>query len=179
MSKKKLLDSKLYKVVLYFFIYAFLGWVLETLYAIYDVGYFYKRGFLYGPICPIYGYGAIILILFFSNYKKNSVKLFVYAGAIFSAFEYFVSFILEACFKLKWWDYSTEFFNLNGRISIFFSVVWGIIAIMFVNHAHPFMEKNVNKILNKIPANVQYVVIGLISSVFVVDTVLSCVKYLR
>ena len=179
MNGNNLLNDKVYKVTLYFFIYAFLGWILETLYAIYDVGYFYKRGFLYGPICPIYGYGAIILILFFSNYKKKSVKLFFYAGAIFSAFEYFASFILEACFKLKWWDYFNEFFNLNGRISIFFSVVWGIIAIMFVNHVHPFIEKITEKILKKIPINVQYIFFSLIGIVFLFDTLFSCLKYLK
>ena len=179
MNEKKLLDNKVFKVILFFFIYALIGWIMETLYAIYDVGYFYKRGFLFGPICPIYGYAAIILILFFTNYKKNGFKLFVYASILFSAFEYYVSFALEACFKLKWWDYSTEFFNLNGRISIFFSISWGICAIMFVNKVHPFIERYTNKILKKVPALVQNVSIISLLSIFIIDTVLSCIKYIR
>ena len=179
MSSKKLLDNKFYKIILYFFIYAFLGWALETLYAIYDVGYFYKRGFLYGPICPIYGYGAFILILFFCNYKKNSFKLFIYAGFIFSAFEYFVSYFLDACFKIKCWDYSNKFFNLNGRISIFFSIIWGIIAILFVNKVHPFIEKNVNKILDYIPIKLQNLLLYTFVFIFITDTILSCIKYLN
>ena len=59
--------SKIYYLILYFFIFAFLGWILESLYSIYELGHFTKRGFLYGPICPIYGYGAIMLITFLTN----------------------------------------------------------------------------------------------------------------
>ncbi|MCI8485784.1 MAG: putative ABC transporter permease, partial [Clostridia bacterium] len=66
--------SKIYCLILYFFIFAFLGWILESLYSVYELGHFTKRGFLYGPICPIYGYGAIMLITFLNKYKNNSFK---------------------------------------------------------------------------------------------------------
>ena len=94
---------------------------METLYAIYNLGHFVKRGFLYGPICPIYGYGALMLIIFFNKYQKHNFKLFICSAVVFSAFEYFVSYILDAMFAMHWWDYTNEFFNLNGRISIFYS----------------------------------------------------------
>ena len=131
-SKKKVKLNRIQLLILYFFLFAFLGWVMETLYAIYNLGHFVKRGFLYGPICPIYGYGALMLIIFFNKYKKHNFKLFIYSAVVFSAFEYFVSYILDAMFAMHWWDYTNEFFNLNGRISIFYSFAWGIIAILFI-----------------------------------------------
>ena len=131
--KKKVKLNRLQVLILYFFLFACIGWLMETSYAIYNLGHFVKRGFLYGPICPIYGYGALILIIFFNKYKKHNFKLFVYAAVIFSAFEYLVSYILDAMFAMHWWDYTNEFFNLNGRISIFYSFAWGKIAILFIN----------------------------------------------
>ena len=69
-SKPKL--NRVQICILYFFLFAFIGWLMETLYAIYNLGHFTKRGFLYGPICPIYGYGALMLILFLGKYRKNN-----------------------------------------------------------------------------------------------------------
>lgn len=170
--------SKINSLILYFFIFAFLGWVLESLYSIYELGHFIKRGFLFGPICPIYGYGAIMLITFLNKYKKNSFKLFLYSIVIFSAFEYLVSFILDALFAAHWWDYTNDFFNLNGRISIFYSFVWGVIAILFINHIYPFLKSKIDIILDKIPYSFQIMLLRLIICIFIVDTFLSCIRYI-
>ena len=129
--------SRIYMYFLYFLIFAIIGWILETAFSFYDLGHFTKRGFLLGPLCPIYGWGALILIMFFCTYRKHNLKLFFYSAIIFSLFEYIVSFCMEAMFALKWWDYTGEFMNLNGRISIFYSFAWGIIAILFINFIYP------------------------------------------
>lgn len=177
-NSKKVRLSKFESYVLYFFIYAFLGWACETLYAIYELGHFVKRGFLFGPICPIYGYGAIILLLFLRQYQKSSIKLFFVSTIVFSALEYFVSFALEGAFQMYWWDYTHEFFNLNGRISILFSFVWGIAAILFINHIHPFIKKKLNKkMIKKIPIVIQSTIIKVVSVIYIVDTVLSCIAH--
>ena len=176
-SKSKKLP-RAYLYFIYFLIFAFIGWLLETSYSFYELGHFTKRGFLFGPLCPIYGWGALILIIFFSTYKKHNFKLFIYAAIIFSVFEYLVSYGMEALFALKWWDYTNEVLNLNGRISIFYSFAWGIIAILVINFAYPFIKKKVNIILSKIPYNVQMLVIYALGFLFVSDTVLSCIKYL-
>lgn len=176
MQKLKLSRFELY--VLYFFIFAFIGWLMETVYAIFTLGHFVKRGFLYGPICPIYGYGALMLILFLAKYRKNNLKLFIYAAIIFSAFEYVVSYGLDALFAMHWWDYTNEFFNLNGRITLSFSVAWGIIAILFINHIYPFLKKKVNLVLSKIPYGLQLTIVRVFSLIFVVDTVSSFIRYL-
>lgn len=178
-SNNKAKYKKFQSYLLYFFIFAFMGWLMETIYAIFTLGHFIKRGFLYGPICPIYGYGALMLILFLGKYRNNNFKLFVYAGIIFSVFEYLVSYCLDALFAMYWWDYTNDFFNLNGRISIFYSVAWGIIAIIFINHVYPFIQKKVNAILSKIPYKVQTVLINSLFIVFIIDTIASCVRYLN
>ena len=141
--KKKVKLNRIQIFILYFFIFAFLGWLMETLYAIYNLGHFTKRGFLYGPICPIYGFGA-----------------------------------LDALFSMHWWDYTNEFFNLNGRISIFYSFAWGIIAIIFINHIYPFLKKRVNLILSKIPYRLQLCIVYVFTAIWGVDTVLSFIRYL-
>lgn len=165
-------------ILLYFLIYAFIGWLLETFYAVSTLGHFVKRGFLFGPLCPIYGWGAIILISSLKKYKSNSLKLFFYSSIVFSIFEYIVGYALDALFCAKWWDYTNDFMNLNGRISLFFAFAWGIIAIIFINHIHPFIEKKVKKILNKIPNWLQVYSIRFAIGIVFIDTVLSSIKYL-
>ncbi len=176
-SKKVKLNRKQI-LILYFFIFAFIGWIMETLYAIYNLGCFTKRGFLYGPICPIYGFGALILILFLAKYRKDNFKLFVYAVILFSTFEYFVSYGLDALFAMHWWDYTNDFFNLNGRISIFYSFSWGIIAIIFINHIYPFFKKKINLCLSKIPYSIQITAIYLLCFLWAIDTIVSFIRYI-
>ena len=174
---KKKLSEKQY-IVLYFFIYSFIGWLLETLYSLLVLGHFTKRGFLFGPICPIYGFGAIMMILFISRYKKNSIKLFFSSAFLFSAFEYIVGFALDAIFAAKWWDYTYDFFNLNGRISILYTIAWGFIGLIFINNIHPFFSKKIEKSISTIPTYILKVLIYLLLICLIVDTVLSTLKYL-
>lgn len=118
--------NKFEKIVLYFFIYAFLGWIAEEIYCVIVTHGFTNRGFLFGPLCPIYGYGALILILLLKDYKSKPVKLFFLSAIIFSVFEYITDFVLQAFFATRFWDYTGEFLNLNGRITLSFSLLWGI-----------------------------------------------------
>ena len=172
-TNNKIRLSRFYNMLLYFLLFSFLGWVLETFYSVYELGHFTKRGFLYGPLCPIYGWGALILIMFFNKYKCKSVKLFICAAIIFSIFEYAVSYAMDALFATKWWDYSNEFFNLNGRISIFYSFVWGIAAILFVNNIYPFFKKKINMVLSKAPYKLQIFVLQFLLVILIIDTVMS------
>ena len=118
--------SNFQKIVIYFVIYSFLGWICEEIFCVVSTHEFVKRGFLFGPICPIYGYGAIILLFLLKDYKNKPVKLFFLSAIIFSVFEYITDFFLQALFSTKWWDYTGQFLNLNGRITLSFSLVWGI-----------------------------------------------------
>ena len=175
--KKKL--PRVYLYFIYFLVFSIIGWLLETAFSFYSLGHFTKRGFLFGPLCPIYGWGALILIMFFSTYKrKHNFKLFFFAAIIFSVFEYLVSFGMEALFSLKWWDYTEEVLNLNGRVSIFYSFAWGIIAILFINFVYPFFKKKINTILSKIPYKLQVLSVYVLLIALIADTVLSSIKYL-
>lgn len=170
--------SRFYILFMYFLLFAFIGWVLETFYSLYELGHFTKRGFLHGPICPIYGFGALILMMFFTKYKGKSIRLFCYAAIVFSIFEYTVSYGMDALFASKWWDYTNEFFNLNGRISIFYSFVWGIAAILFVNHIYPFCKRKLNTILSKIPYKIQLYTLQFLGVILLIDTIMSFVTQL-
>lgn len=177
-KSKKIRLGRIQLYILYFFLFAFMGWIMETLFSFYALGHFTKRGFLYGPLCPIYGWGALMLITFLGKYKKNNIKLFIYSATLFSAFEYVVSYCLDALFAMHWWDYTNEFLNLNGRISIFYSFAWGIIAILFINHVYPFFKKRINLLLSKIPYQIQIVTTYLLCAIIIVDTIASSVRYL-
>lgn len=176
LNKRKL--PRIYLYFIYFLIFSIIGWLLETCFSFYSLGHFTKRGFLFGTLCPIYGWGALILIMFFSTFKKHNLKLFISSALIFTVFEYLVSFGMEALFSLKWWDYTGEFMNLNGRVSIFYTFAWGIIAILFINFIYPFFKKKINIILSKIPYKFQIITVNILLVIFITDTVLSCIKYL-
>ena len=152
----KTTKDKIIDYISYFFIYSFLGWVIEIIYAILINGYFVKRGFLYGPICPIYGFGAIILILSTKRlYGKPFTKFFISALA-FTMFEYLVSFVLEVLFGLRWWDYTNDFLNIQGRVSLFYSIFWGLIGLFLLEKLHPYIQNLVDKINIKFTKNFLY-----------------------
>lgn len=155
-----------------------MGWCLETIYAIAVLGHFVKRGFLFGPICPIYGFGAILLILTLKNVKGKNITKFLVAMIAFSIFEFIASWILEILFHQRWWDYSNAFLNIQGRVCLSFSIVWGIIGVLFINYLHPFVEKQTEKLLRKISFPLQRTMIYLLTIILIVDVVFSSVKNL-
>lgn len=171
--------NKFHYLFIFFILYAFFGWIIETIYAYYIYGSFIKRGFLYGPICPIYGFGAIIMIVFLHKYEKSHIKLFFMAFIIFSIFEYFVSYGLEALFSSKWWDYSKDFCNINSRVSIFYSIFWGIISLLFIHYIQPIVKKYISYISNKIPQFYQVIFIYIIIVVGCIDIIFSFIKYIK
>ena len=172
--KKQLNDMQ--KLVLYFVIYSFLGWILETIFALFVLGKFVKRGFLYGPVCPIYGFGAVLIILTLKKFKGKKTKEFFISMIVFSVFEYVVSWLFEMIFHLRWWDYSNDIGNINGRISIAYSVAWGVIGLVFNEKIHPFIESKLAK--NKMSYEVQKIIVLILPIAILTDFILSSVKYL-
>ena len=169
--------SEKQKLLLYFFTYSFLGWILETIYCILTLGLFNKRGFLYGPVCPIYGFGAVILIESLKKIKTNTLGKFFISMIAFTIFEYVVSVILESLFGLRWWDYTGEPFNFQGRISIAFSIAWGIIGVIFVEKIHPFINRQIEKYTIKISNKIQVILLNIFLAIILVDFVMSVIKY--
>lgn len=170
--------TNLQMLIIFFFIYSIIGWILETVYCVYMVGHFEKRGFLYGPLCPIYGYGALILLVTLKKFNKNKITLFIMSAVIFSVFEYLVSYGLDALFSMKFWDYSNDFLNINGRIALWFSVIWGIFGILFMNYIHPTIKKFTDFAMNRTNNILQHIILYLIVLTYLGDTVLSIIKYI-
>lgn len=148
----KIFGVKIWTIMAYFVIYSFLGYIIETLYGLLTKGVLESRkSFLYGPFCGIYGLGAVIIILSLQYFKKNNYTLFLGGYIIGSLIEYFVSLFGELILNVKWWDYSLEPFNINGRICLSYSVFWGILAIYLIKYLNPLIDNLINKVKNKLP----------------------------
>lgn len=145
-------------------------------------GTFVKRGFLYGIVCPIYGFGAVMLIIIndFMSKKTNSIILkMIVMGVLFTAFEYIVSLVFELIFGIRWWDYTNEFLNFQGRICLQFSIVWGIAGGIFIQFLYKPLQKLIQKIRGKITNKIINIVLIVLSAGILTDFILSILKYLK
>lgn len=167
------------KNVLYFFIYAFLGWTLETVFCLVTQAKFMKRGFLYGPLCPMYGFAAVSMIQLLKNVKTNTLGKFGICMIVFTVFEYVVAVVLESLFGLRWWDYSNEVLNFQGRISLPYSIAWGIIGVIFVEKIHPFVKNRVEKYTLFISKKKTLIILYTMIIIIIIDFILSIVKYIN
>ena len=176
--KERTSKDKVIEYITYIFIYAFLGWIMETIYAFIIHGHFVKRGFLFGPICPIYGFGAVLLIITTKKLYNQPLLKFVFAIVSFTVFEYFVSLVLEMLFGLRWWDYSNDFLNIQGRVSLLYSIFWGIIGIVVLEKIHPFIQNKIQNITKGNTNKIQYVICFGLLSLLMIDIIFSTIRYL-
>ena len=137
MPEITLLGYPLSTLILYFCFYACAGWCMETVYCSIRERRFVPRGFLHGPLCPIYGVGVLLMILFFEPLKGNLFLFYLVSTVVMSAWEYFVGWFLEVTTHTKYWDYSMHRFNLKGRICLWVSLVWGILSYVCIFWIHP------------------------------------------
>lgn len=139
------------RILAYFIIYSFLGFIIETIFGMLTKGVIESRqGCLYGPFCCIYGLGAAVMIPGLQKFKKKNWTLFL-AGAIEgSIVEYVISWLGEIVFHIKWWDYSNMPFDINGRICLLFTIFWGILALVLMRLINPYIEKFIDKIPKKL-----------------------------
>lgn len=122
----------------YFFIYSFIGWCAEIAYAAIKHRKFMNRGFLNGPLCPVYGVGMVLILLFFGSLKGNFVFLALGCSVMAAVVEFFTGALMEKVFRCKWWDYSGYKHNIGGYICPQFSLLWGIGAALIITFLHPF-----------------------------------------
>ena len=155
--------------LLLFYIYSFIGWILEVFAKIKEKGKLVNRGFLIGPLCPIYGFGAVFMTIFLSSYDKNPFLLFLLAVFLCSLLEYFTSYILEIIFKARWWDYSNRKFNINGRICMATMIPFGVLALLMTYVLNPFIYD----VLKNINASILNSIIIVVSIVFCADIIVS------
>ena len=133
--------TELYFIALYFFVYGFLGWCTEVAFAAWKEHRFVNRGFLNGPICPVYGIGLTLVVHFLSPYRSNLIILYITSTILVTALEWLTGFILERVFHNKWWDYSNVPLNLNGYVCLLFSLIWGVACVLIVDFIHPVIHK--------------------------------------
>ena len=154
-----------YELLWIFFVYALLGWCTEVSYAALVTGKFVNRGFLNGPVCPIYGFGAAIIFLCLEPLKQNLLLLFLGSVLLTSLLELAAGFVLEKLFHQRWWDYSDEPFNLGGYICLRFSIAWGLIGLFVVDLLHP----TVMLLVRLLPHTLGVVLLACFGAVIAVD----------
>ena len=131
----------IYYLILYFFTYGSLGWCAEVAYAAVKEKRFVNRGFLNGPICPVYGVGVSAVLLLLEPFENNLVILYVASVIIVTLIEGLTGFALDKIFHHKWWDYSGQPFNIGGYVCPIFSLVWGVACIFIVKVFQPLVYR--------------------------------------
>jgi uncharacterized membrane protein len=171
-----------------FIFYSFLGWVWETTYCSINEKHFINRGFLNGPIIPIYGLGAVLIMLAVNAFGNlalptpvitfNFINIFVvfFGGMILATgLEYIIAVILESLFHLKLWDYSKNKFNFQGRICLKSSLFFGLLSVLFIMIIEPLTTN----VTTQIPDTVIYIVVGIICAVLLVDITITLSSLLK
>lgn len=156
-------------IFLSFLFYSIIGWIVETIYVSLKQKKIANRGFLIGPCCPIYGVSAMSMLLILSKYKDDILILFIMGIVIASFIEYITSLILEKIFKVRWWDYSDHLLNIDGRVCLLNSVLFGICCIILFYILNPMIQK----FINLIPNNIINKITLILFVIFLVDTVIS------
>lgn len=163
------MPQNLYQAAWIFLIYAFLGWCSEVAFAAVNKGKFVNRGFLNGPVCPIYGFGMLIVVTALWGLKGNLILLFLGSATLTTALEFVTGFVLEKFFHDKWWDYSDMPFNIKGYICLKFTVLWGLAAAFIVGAVHRF----VYMLIVKMPAVPGIILLSVFAAAFITDFVIT------
>lgn len=159
------------KYVIYFFIYAVFGWCCEVVYCSIPKKKFVNRGFCYGPLCPIYGFGGIGVVLLLYPIREYWYIVVILGCLITSGIEYLTSYIMEKMFHLRWWDYSHYKFNINGRVCLLNSTLFTLLVCLIVYIVHPL----VYNMVELIPLLLLYILAIVLTIVFLTDTTISCI----
>ena len=152
-----------------FIIYSFLGWLMEVLLVSFQQRKITARGFLIGPWCPIYGFGALFVTLLLKKYYEDPIVLFIMSFLLGTILEYITSYLMEKIFKARWWDYTNHKFHINGRVSLTTSLGFGLLGVILVYVFNPFFLK----IISNIPNILFNTVMIIILLIFISDVIIS------
>lgn len=168
-------DYSLIQWILFFFWYCFLGWIWECSYVSLVQARkkkkweFINRGFLHGPLIPIYGFAAITILLATIRLRENTLAVYVVGALTATLFELVTGTVMERLFKVKYWDYSNLPLNYKGHICFFVSLFWGFFAVILVQMIHVPVEK----VLFRVPKIVSEIIAFVLTAVFAYDTAAS------
>ena len=156
-------------VCLLFFLYSAVGWLCESVYCSVPARRFINRGFLSGPLCPIYGVGALLTVFLLEPIAWSLPLLFIGGALVTSALEYVTGWLLETIFHAKWWDYSHEKWNLHGRVCLHNSILFGLMCVALMRALHPALLR----LVQRIPQGVLTPLCAVLCTAFAVDLVFS------
>ena len=165
-----------HNIIWYMVLFSILGLLIETIYCFATTGILESRkGLILGPFCPIYGIGAALFIIILSEYEESKVKLFIMGAISGTIFEYICSYVLQVVYGSMFWDYSYTTYQINGRVSLTYSVFWGILAVLLIQFIKPYFDK----IIDKIPTKPWDKVITIFLIIDVILTVFSISLYMN
>ena len=171
MEKEKI---NMWRVFSYFIIYSFLGFLLETIYAIFTKKMLESRqSFVFGPFCAVYGIAGTTIIILLKKYKNNNKVLYLGGVIIGILIEYSTSYIGEQVLHVKWWDYSNAFLNINGRICFYYSVIWGFLSFFLIKYFNPCIDNFIDYNIQNITLKKFKIIIFLIIIFMIGDCVLT------
>ena len=164
-----------YQICWYFLIYSFGGWIVEVIFHAVALGKVINRGFLNGPVCPVYGFGvlsvfALINTLQSGGRQMSDVMLFVFGVILATAVELIAGWLLDVCFHARWWDYSDKPLNFHGYICMEFSLLWGMAIVLVVKVFQKYVE-NSNVMQNS--STIGWVVLAILYALYFVDFVVT------
>ena len=166
---------QIYYLMLYFFVYGFLGWCTEVAYATTKQRKFVNRGFLNGPICPIYGVGVTVVVYFLTPYKDNLILLYALSTVLVTVLEGLTGYLMDKIFHHKWWDYTNQPLNIGGYVCLIFSLVWGVACVLIVRVIHPV----IHKILTFIPHTLGLIMLAVLEICIFVDLYVTAAGILK
>lgn len=162
----------IHTIVLYlllFFIYSFIGWMIEVICKLISDKKIINRGFLIGPYCPIYGTAALCMTILLTKYLQDPLILFIMSIVISGVLEYVTSYLMEKLFQARWWDYSTKRFHINGRVCLETVIPFGILGMVLLYLANPFFFT----LIDSIPVTILHLITGILLIVYLVDNIIS------
>lgn len=133
--------TDMYHIINWFYIYSFLGWLWESSYVSFKEKKLVNRGFVTGPVCTIYGFGAVIVYLILKPISGNIILLYLGGVIVPTILEYATAVLMETLFHTSWWDYSKNKYNFQGRICLGASLGWGAFSVILFSVFQPFVER--------------------------------------
>ena len=167
--------NAIYIALEYFLVYSFLGWCTEVAYQAVRKGIVVNRGFLNGPVCPIYGFGVLSAFGLLevagegSLYEQNAIKIFLFGLVLATLIEFSGGWILDKLFHARWWDYSDQPFNIHGYICLEFSIIWGLGILLVVRAINP----TISHTLTLVPMRIGWIFLMVSMAVLIADLVVS------
>ena len=162
---------------LIFILFSFIGWISEVIYVgVTSAHKFVNRGFLHGPLCPVYGFGGVVILMLPPSLYATWIPLFFASMILCTIVEYFVSWLMEKLFHTRWWDYSHYKIQLNGRICLLNSILFGFLGVVVIHFVYPLMIDLLDSLGQKV-INVSGVIILAVLSVDIFFTVRKLVDF--